>query len=335
MIGFIGIITIIGTVDEEMFENENNSLQYKSESRGISITGWNEKSNQLQMPDCIMDEPVTVIGKRAFSEDSWLKQIEFPESLQVIEDYAFCECRGLKELRFPKGIERIGSHAFYSCRNIEELTLASNLRNIEDGAFKNCRKIRKITLEVVDESLHAMSHIFDELQQDITIFLRFEDGRKAAFFFPRDMILYSEYTSRLHNPVTYGMGYNYRQTVAYGKMDYQRYDGLFLGALNELPAEQLREIAILRLMEPYQLASEVKIKYEQYVKSECMDLMQEAIRTVDLERIDFLLNETYLIEEQAQEAYEFSKQQNQVEISAKILQYKTRNFQKMDLEFEL
>ena len=35
------------------------------------------------------------------------------------------------------------------------------------------------------------------------------------------------------------------------------------------------------------------------------------------------------------DAYEFAKMQNQVEVSAKILQYKTKNFQKTDLEFEL
>lgn len=331
----LGIITIIRTVDKEMFENENNSLQYIKESNGISITGWNQKNQKLQIPERIQDDPVTMIDKRAFSEASWLMKLEFPESLQIIGDYAFCECRGLKELHFPKEIQRIGSHAFYNCRNIETLTLPGDLRKIEDGAFKNCRKITTITLHVADESLHAMSHLFDELQQDVTIYLRYADGRKAALYFPRDMILYSDYTSRLHNPVTYGMGYTYRQTAAFGKMDFLRYDGLFLGALNDLTSEQLREIAILRLMESYQLTKDAKLQYEKYLKTECMNLMRDAIRMGDLKRIDFLLRENYLIEEEAQDAYEFAKMQNQVEISAKILQYKTKNFQKRDLEFEL
>lgn len=331
----LGIITIIRTVDKEMFENDNNSLQYNKEIDGISITGWNEKNQKLQIPDRIQEVSVTKIEKRAFSEASWLMQLKLPESLQNIGDYAFCECRGLKELHFPKEIKRIGSHAFYNCRNIEKVTLPSNLRNIEDGAFKNCRKISTITLHVADESLHAMSHLFDELQQDVTIYLRYEDGTKAALFFPRDMILYSDYTSRLHNPVTYGMGYTYRQTAAFGKMDFLRYDGLFLGALNDLTSEQLREIAILRLMESYQLTEDAKLQYEKYVKTECMNLMREAIRLGDINRIDFLLQENYLIEEEAQDAYEFAKMQNQVEVSAKILQYKTKNFQKTDLEFEL
>lgn len=312
-----------------------DSLQYRIEPNGITITGLSDKINQLKIPECIMDKLVTKIEERAFAEASWLTNLEFPESLQEIGGYSFCECRGLTKLRFPKEIKRVGRHAFYNCRNIQEITLRSDLRNIEDGVFKNCSQIHKVTLEVVDDCFHAISNLFDELSQDLTIVLRFVDGRKVSLFFPRNMVQYSEYSTRLHSPESHSMGYDYRQTVTLGKIDYERYDRLFLGAMNELPEEQLREIAILRLMEPYQLASDMKIHYENYVKTACMELMQDAIRKVDLERIDFLLGATYLTENQAQDTYEYAKQQNQVEISAKILQYKTKNFKRANMDLEL
>ena len=312
-----------------------DSLHYRIEPNGITITGWSDKINQLKIPEGIMNKLVTKIEERAFVEASWLTHIDFPESLQVIGDYSFCECRGLTKLRFPKEIKRVGRHAFYNCRNMQEITLWSDLRNIEDGAFKNCSQIHKVTLEVVDDCFYAISNLFDELAQNLTMILRFVDGKKASLFFPRNMVQYSEYSNRLHNPVSHSMGYVYRQTVTSGKIHYDRYDRLFLGALNELPDEQLREIAVLRLMEPYQLANDMKIHYENYVKTASMELMQGAIRKVDLERIDFLLDATYLTENQAQDAYEYAKQQNQVEISAKILQYKTKNFKRAYMDFEL
>lgn len=314
---------------------EKDSLQYRNEPNGITITGWSDKINQLKIPECITNQFVTEIEERAFAEASWLTHIEFPESLQVIGDYSFCECRGLTKLRLPKGIKRVGRHAFYNCRNMQELTLRSDLRNIEDGAFKNCSQIHKVTLEVEDDCFHAISNLFDELLQNLTMILRFADGRKASLYFPRNMVQYSEYSNRLHNPVTYSMGYDYRQTVTLDEIHYDRYDRLFLAALNELPEEQLREIAVLRLIEPYQLANDMKIHYEEYVKTACLELIQDAIRKVDQERIDFLLDAAYLTENQAQDAYEYAKQQNQVEISAKILQYKTKNFKKINMDFEL
>ena len=291
-----------------MIEKEMDSLQYRIESNGIIITGWSDKIKQLKIPECIMNQLVTEIEERAFVEATWVTHIEFPESLQVIGDYSFYECSGLTKLHFPNELKRVGRHAFYNCRNMQEITLRSDLRNIEDGAFKNCSQIHKVTLEVVDGCYYAIPNLFDELAQSFTMILRFVDGRKASLFFPRNMVQYSEYTNRLHNPVSYSMGYGYRQTVTLSEIHYDRYDRLFLGALNELPDEQLSEIAVLRLMEPYQLANDMKIHYENYVKAACMELMQDAIRKVDRERIDFLLDAIYLTENQAQDAYEYAKQ---------------------------
>lgn len=292
--------------------NKIEDLIYERNEDGITILGVQEVQSTLCIPKQLEGKLVTTIGARAFSE-----------------------YRSIKELSLPEHVTRIGSHAFYNCRSVERLILWNNIRTMEDGAFKNCRQIRMVELHVTGESLRTVSQLFDELQQDLTLYLRYEDGRKAALYFPRDLVEYSEYTSRLHQPVTYGMGHSYRQVITGGVLNLERYDALFLGAKNELDDSVVREIALLRLLEPYQLKEDMKVQYESYVKTQAKTIMYEAISTKSMERIEYVLSNEFLTKEQTQELYEYASAKEQIEVSSKLLHYNTTHFSERTMEFDL
>lgn len=310
-------------------------FEYRTYDGSMMITGCQPQTGKVSITDQMDGLEVTRIAERAFSDADWLMGIELPDCLHEIGAYAFRGCRGIKKLTFPEQIHRIGSHAFYNCRNLEHIKMPSNLRWMEDGAFKNCGRIQTISLIVRENILTTLPHLFDELQQQMTVHLIYGDEKKVSLFFPRDLVLYSEYTSRLYNPVAYGVGYQYRQTVRDGQMDYPRYDALFLGAQNELTMEQLGEIAVNRLMTPESLRSESKHHYEVFVSDHSKELMDAAIVAEDKDRIQFLLNQKRMSEEDAKQSYELAKQKNQVETGVRILQYLQKYYPKLEDEFEL
>ena len=84
---------------------------------------------------------VVIIERNAFQE-SGLKTINFPASLQEIRSMAFYECTSLSgNLEFNEGLTTIGSDAFGYCESITGVKLPNSLTSLEGRAFEFCTGI--------------------------------------------------------------------------------------------------------------------------------------------------------------------------------------------------
>lgn len=71
----------------------------------------------------IVPDGVTSIGEKAFSHNTSLAKIQFPNTLTRIEQFAFQSCDALTDITIPKSVTTIGKDAFAACNQIESFTI--------------------------------------------------------------------------------------------------------------------------------------------------------------------------------------------------------------------
>ena len=82
------------------------------------------------------------IYSSAFSNNSSLVKIDFPESLTSISRYAFSSC-ALDSVKLPVKLSSLGEYAFRNCSNLKYIELPSYIGSYDDN-FYNCDAIQKI-----------------------------------------------------------------------------------------------------------------------------------------------------------------------------------------------
>ena len=139
-----------------------------SEYKGKPVTTVLERafaeSNvvKVHLPDSI-----TKIGKRAFADCIWLREVVMPSNLSEIEEYAFSGCDRL--YKTEKGIYYVGNwvvgvdsdidiiyfdaetvgiadKALFGCANIKEINLLANIKYIGREAFSACSNLEALSM---------------------------------------------------------------------------------------------------------------------------------------------------------------------------------------------
>lgn len=303
----------------------------------IIITGYIGKASVVRVPKAIGELPVTVIGADAFRDCSFLTKIILPDGIKSIGDYSFCNC-GLTEFTFNDRVTKIGRHAFYNCRGLKTLYLPGMIRDIGDGAFKNCEEINRVYIKASTEQLLSLKYTLGSLSQNVWVHIEYSlenKKEKAILVFPKDAVYYAYYTTRLNDKTTFGIGNQYHYCVGNGVIDYARYDSLFLGAKNELEQEILCEIALNRVMAPYELEEIYKGRYMDYIKEHILPLTQAAITKEDMEVMEFLTTEKLIEEEELAILLDYAREYRKTTCISLLLSYQNKNYNKKKQEFLL
>ena len=125
-------------------------LTYELRSSGVWITGPQDYSGDLVLPEEIEGSPVVGVAARAFSDNTGITSVTLPESLRYIEEAAFYNCRSLREpVLIPDDMEWIWPDAFYgnaiSGKKYSAAErydrLSRNQRFIQTGILPNCRTV--------------------------------------------------------------------------------------------------------------------------------------------------------------------------------------------------
>ena len=158
-------------------------MTYTTTAGEVTITDCDEAATgELVIPNTIEGNPVTSIGREAFSRCISLTSISIPDSVTSIGDSAFIGCRSLttievdagnltytdtngvlfnkEETRLyiypigktdaiytvPDGVTSIGDAAFYKCTSLTSITIPGRVTSIGDGAFDSCTSLTSITI---------------------------------------------------------------------------------------------------------------------------------------------------------------------------------------------
>lgn len=82
----------------------------------------------------ILPDKCTQIGRYAFSDCSFLKNVKLSDALTEIDDYTFFDCYELRTFKLPEMLETIGQNAFQYCSYIA-FDFPKSLKSIGGNAF--------------------------------------------------------------------------------------------------------------------------------------------------------------------------------------------------------
>lgn len=103
------------------FEKIQDHFYYRTEEKGISITGYDGKESEIEVPRNIEGKPVYKIAKKAFLSKKNLLEIVLPDTIEVLEEWAFAYCSSLEIVFLPKKKLTLGKGIFFSCTSLREI----------------------------------------------------------------------------------------------------------------------------------------------------------------------------------------------------------------------
>lgn len=318
-------------------------FKYEIVENKIMIMGINQETDSMATDIIIPEElegmPVTMIGPRAFSDCKEILSITLPDKLEAIEKYAFSECRGLTKIHIPDRVIRIGDHAFYNCRGLEEMTVPGGIEQIGDGALKNCNKLSVVTVIVRDGKNSTVKHLLPDIAKEITLNIKFNEGEEnqdeVKLLLPKDNIYLSDFSTRLYMDIRYGVGYHYRLVIGENEVDCKRYDRLFTMACGELAKELLIELAMNRLMFPYDLEKSCEKTYKRYISEQLSYVLKAVIKQEEIDKLQYLMNNKLIHQENIEEALGIAYEEGKTECIGYLLELKHTWSNKRDTVFEL
>lgn len=111
-----------------------------AETQGVRIDEYIGTDINVRIPARIEGEPVTSIGREAFSQ-SGIMSVHIPNTVVVIENSAFRDSRGLTSVTIGNSVERIGSSAF-SGTGLTEVVIPNSVEYIGSSAFASTNLTR-------------------------------------------------------------------------------------------------------------------------------------------------------------------------------------------------
>lgn len=124
-------------IGDNAFQNAH-SLEYVGFPSTLESIGYSAFSH-TSIISAILPDKCTKIGRTAFSDCSFLKNVKLSDALTEIDDYTFSYCYELRTFKLPEMLEAIGSQAFYNCSHVA-FDFPESLKSIGYCAFQNTNR---------------------------------------------------------------------------------------------------------------------------------------------------------------------------------------------------
>lgn len=215
-----------------------------------------------------------------------------------IGNYAFANQTQLKRVTLPKSIDSIGNHAFYNCFALEHLTMLKGAASVGNGVLTNCRSLHHI-------SVHGLSHIrgiVTDFLNEFILTVTTEEGETIRLMFPEYDYSFEEAPCRGFRSITYGSGSFYRSCVLRNDIDFSEYDSFFYRAIRSDDPQTVQDVAFYRLLYPYRLREKPKQAYLDYLRENASDAAASVLEQRNIPRLELLLQYEILSREVLEDA---------------------------------
>ena len=175
-------------MSETIASGKNGSISWKITDDGtLSISGkgnMNDYSSSANRPwydyignikSVIIENGITSIGDRAFTNCSALTSITIPDSVTNIGNYIFYGCSSLTEITIPFSITDISGYAFYECSSLTNITIPDGVKSISNSAFYGCSSLTNLIIPDSVTSIDSYAFVGCKNLTSITI----PDGVKS------------------------------------------------------------------------------------------------------------------------------------------------------------
>lgn len=302
----------------------------------LVLTKYEGKEKTLVIPETFESEPVTEIGEYSFFGNDSILEVILPKSIEVIGMYAFKFCHNLKRVQLNEGLTDIPAHIFADCSSLTEISIPSSVKVIKAFAFASCSNLRKIHLnegltEICDNAFEGCTSL-----QEITFPSSVTTIGNRAF---KGCELLKEITfpSTIKKLGNYSFGNCTGLTKAILLNDLQfKAEGVF-GNASKLEDVNLALLINFSIQNQCYLVINMLNKFESYTIDEQHELISYVKRTATIRRyifdgnnpkvISILIHENLKLSlEEIQESLEYSINNEFLEVTAILLEYKNNNF---------
>lgn len=319
-------------------------IHYRKVKDGVVVTGCYGTEGNVILPDEIDGMEVKGIGDYAFAGNRG----EEGESLVYTGTrHGVCQMpltgsiKGrisgdmVEEIHLPARVTEIGRYAFYRCKNLKKLTLTDSLLEIGGGAFTGCN-LSEVEIHFQEGEQSCLKSILDEIRFEIRAILRYSSGGTAHLLFPEHYEEAVENTpARILFTRHHGAGGYYRQCFYDRKLDFNKYDELFLHTVAQEKPEIAAELALDRLRCPFRLAEGAQEVYGTYVRGHLEDAVDFLIGHEDVEGLRFLSSREYWTEAALDYAVDAASNRKETEILSVLMDEKHRRYPARKKKFEL
>ena len=134
----------------------NNGITYRIDDNSATITAAEATLTEANIPSAVEFEgnqhPVKKINDEVFFGNANLIVVTLPEPLTTLGREAFSFCKSLKTIKIPSGVTAIPGRCFYGCSSLESVTIPEGVTAIVGSAFEHC----KLNVLTLPESLEAI-----------------------------------------------------------------------------------------------------------------------------------------------------------------------------------
>lgn len=229
-------------------ETMEGTFIFQIENGEVCLVECNVCSAVLLVPIQIEGAPVTKIGKKAFLGQRNLKRAVLPEGIHTIGDWAFAGCRNLEEVEFLGAGAELGKDVFQNCqklRRIKEKGLPDDISYL----------LASVPLHMQERYLLNIKEAGSEnwlSRWDASLVRRIRESDEEGFA--------DQFMCGLEN---------------FGHQDKETY-------LEERRREK-SELSYLRLLHPYGLSDDLKMRIQRYLLRHSKGCVSEASWRVLLE----------------------------------------------------
>lgn len=286
------------------------------------------------MDDLIFDKTnLGIVLKQSHSSATFQTVPETWQSQPVIGigAYAFANQTQLKRVTLPKSIQSIDNHAFYNCSNLEQLTLLKGVDSVGNGVLTNCRSLHHI-------DVHGLSHIrgiVTDFLNEFLLTVTLEHGSQIRLLFPAYDYAFEEAPCRGFRSISYGSGSFYRTCVLRNGIDFAEYDGYFRRAMREDEPHTVRDIAFYRLLYPYHLSGTAKQTYIEYLCDHAAETVYAVLEQRDIPRLELLLEQNMLSRDVLEQAIAQASSMAFAEGVSLLMDYRLSHFGRPSKRFAL
>lgn len=144
---FFGLYVYNGTLRIELLGTNNASATAVSVPSSIQLGGTTFLVFQ--------------VAKKAFANNTALREISLPDQMKVIGDSAFAGAFSLQTVTTKSKLNEIGTNAFENCSSLQNIVFKGDIKTIKDGAFSGCVGLRHLYFDNQSSVPELGDHVFD------------------------------------------------------------------------------------------------------------------------------------------------------------------------------